>query len=193
MGGDTCNDVMTHGRAETLSPLARRSMEVAELGGSLVAFAGAAPVPAKPVVLSWPDESGWLVLDARLDPQVAKGTFAIPAGPRRRLRRIARTGVQFDSLFIAHELAPGTTAGLRPDDLSKPDVLKRLAGPPSREKTAEKVVGITTLALGAMASAGMAALSVLDDLDPAIFGIVTASGIPEPGNLAAWFLLAYWS
>ena len=192
--------------SKSASPLVGRALDIDARFGHLVQYAGAAVVPAKPALLTLSDERVWLVLDARTDPQVVDGNLAMPRRVQRHLQQIEQAAIGFDMLFIAHELPAHAVKGIRPADLDKPEIVKELVGRPSENMTARKVAHIanrtidvlakTTIVAGkSLAAVGGAALGALDSLalDPAIFGVVTATDSPRQGELGAWFLIAHWT
>lgn len=188
------------GKRVGLSPLTLRALDTAGLGGVLLQYAGAAPVPGRPVVARGLGGNGWLVVDAADDPHVIGGTFAMPARNKRHLRQIDATGVKFDRLFIAHELAVPYDK-LDVAALGAPGTIEKLVGKPTPSHTATRLIRATKVVQDALATAAMvtleasamALLAPLALLDPAVLGVVTASPNPAPGDLGAWFVLTHWT
>ena len=200
------------------SPLAARTLEIAETAGGLVTFLAPARFPAGPVLIEGRGDTDWVVLDARRDPHVAAGTMAIPRGPRRHLERIAATGAAFDALLVGHELPAGTVAKLDRKGAAVPAAgktdrpsatpglkLDELLGPPPADRTAERTVAIANAVIAAakraavgtgrtFAQIGTGVTALFDlGLDPVVFGAVAADGPPKPGELVAVFHLVQWS
>ena len=163
-------------------------------------------------------ESDWLLLPARRDPMVRNGGLPVPRDARRRLERLASSGVRVPAVFVAHELPHGGLARLARQDAREQDLASgRFAVLGGREsgqilptatptKLAVAIAEAADRAAAAMAQAVVttgrgvsAVLSELGDLasagsglDPIIFGAITADGVAEPGDLAAWAVLARW-
>jgi hypothetical protein len=159
----------------------------------------------------------WLVGPAQSDPFVAQGKLPIPAVAHRKLKGLRRSKVDFDAIYIAHELDRARVErvlGCVPTGsrVVRTSVAVELVDAPPEPAAAVRaaeglgkiaggvnvaivasvplVVGVAAApALGAVAVAG--ALST--GLDPMIIGVVTADGSTEAGTPGAWFVLAHWT
>lgn len=183
-----------------MSPQLRSRVEfVGETGGSLIRFVGVAPVPQGPVVIR--GTSDWIVLHIGADPQVHRGTLAIPPAARRHLAKVVARGIDFDGLFIAHELAPGDLDRLGEQNLS-PRQVDELVRDPLPDEAGQRAVlnaarvfrsvadGLLSIAEGLVAVPLAGGVSLA--LDPVLFGCVTADGVVRTTHPAAFFYLTRW-
>ena len=171
---------------------------------------GIAPFTRRPMVFA-DGGADWMVMPIQADPVVASGRMAIPAVHHRRLRRLARHGVEIDELLIAHETPPGWTDGVtatpRPLTDFELERFAREAAVPVPMETdrlsrqmgavaatagmvAARVVtaGVAAAVAGAAAVGGMAVM-----LDPILIGAVGASERLREGDLAGFIVLAQWA
>jgi hypothetical protein len=134
--------------------------------------------------------------------------FPVPRHILAQLRQVARSGIDFDALYVAHEVTPGQ---VRPD---APLALEALMPPPPApvlqlsnrlgEGAAALWVWATLpwmlnplgmlffqiLAIGL----GIQSLGILAWHDPVLLGALVAPGrLPTPGEPAAWFYLTHWA
>lgn len=140
----------------------------------------------------------WALYNLSYDPLWQNGKFPIPVKHLRRLNTLYRGGVEFDALYVAHELP----MDFQPDH----DRLElRLVEPPPPATAMRLAHGLgfaTDSILRAYAAAirkPIKALAVASTTgfavlrDPVLMGAVIPPGInPEPGVPAIWFLLAAW-
>lgn len=203
------------------SDLERRAVALLERCDGLVSPIGVTAVPAGPIGFRLgavagrpgstvpasrpgaPGRSEWLVTDAESDPQLDAGRFVLPDHVAAKLRRLAALGVDFDRLFVAHELPPGS---LRADvqTLTKDEVAALVPEVPPTARTARALRVATraaSIAVGGVlvpvVVAGMAPLAAAagiagSGLDPALIGVTSVSGRAETGELAVWFLIEAW-
>jgi hypothetical protein len=188
-----------------------------------VTLIGYAPLVARPVVLA---SSKAVVMPLALDPHFQMGALGMPRKVRHQVRSLARSGPEFDTFYIAHELTEAAFEMV----LRRPDVLltnlDQVVGPPKTDRRAERIVEgtnvmahygaigiaagvlVPTVFLAAVAAAATAvaagvavtpliALGALltsstSGLDPALFGVVTATGDLTVGEPAAFFHIASW-
>lgn len=187
----------------TTSILERRALEVHRRSGGLTRPIGVRTIPAGPVGLSV-DATDWVVVSIEDDPLFERGAFVAPDAVIERLRRLDAAKVQFDRVFVAHEVPAGTLksgAPLTPSELER--LIPDAAPHPRAEATLRACTRLTsaaaavTLAPLAIASilpaAAVAAVGSAIALDPALMGVVTATGRAEAGELGAWFLIAAWT
>ena len=140
----------------------------------------------------------WAFYNLSHDPLYKAGKFPLPGCELRRLQRLYRSGVQFDAMYVAHELP----ADFRPSqdklELSlfvpvPPAIAIRLADGLGRSANGivSTCLALTGKPLAIMASAGAGVATVL--LDPVLMGVVVPPGVnPDPDVPAVWFLLAAW-
>ena len=155
----------------------------------------------------------WVLLPLAEDPSYRQHDgFATLPRVISRLERIRDAGIEFDTLYIAHELPKGILEPGKPFD-------RRWLLPPPSPKTRHlserlgdavqksfrvaaaplRAGAMVTAAAGAVAAAAggaMAPLMLLALLavDPILFGAVIAPRrTVAPGELAAWFKLASWT
>ena len=149
----------------------------------------------------------WVLLPFNKDPlRNRAGGYALPEQVAKDLQRIADTGVAFDRLAVAHELAETpqaarllAAAGPRGVEITERQAA-RLIGkvPPTPElQRRAKALDATvlralTLAGRGLATAGAAALAPLAGVDPILFGVVGVDGEPTPGHAALYYPLVAW-
>jgi hypothetical protein len=140
----------------------------------------------------------WAVYNLSHDPLFQNGSFPVPGRDLRRLQRMYRSGIQFDAIYMAHELPPDFRPGVDELELSlfvptPPEKATRLADRLGR--TSEGIVSTCLAVAGKpftlLTAAGATAVAVLRD--PILMGTVVPAGAnPDPGIPAVWFLLAAW-
>lgn len=140
----------------------------------------------------------WAVYNLSHDPLWQTGKFPIPLHHVRRLKRLYRGGIEFDALYVAHEL---------PMDFDhKNDRLELGLIKPSPPKNALQLAqklgvatdGIVSIFAAAIRKpfqslvvAGNHASAILRD--PILMGAIIQPGVnPDEGVPAVWFLLAAW-
>jgi hypothetical protein len=142
----------------------------------------------------------------------------MPVDQRRRLDALVEAGCHFPVVYSAHEIDPSKTAdeplapGGRTIDDGRAAQLVGSAPPTARavarshrlgdltEKVGRAARSVLTVA-GATAvlpvvaagalTAGLA--GAVGGLDPVLFGVVTPSGRPVPGEIGAWMIIAQWT
>jgi hypothetical protein len=91
-----------------------RVEDVRGLAGQLVDPIGLVTLPSEPVLLDRNGQPDWVIVDLEDDPQFKAGAMGIPRDVQQHLAAVAATGVSFDKLYVAHELAPWTVRHRRP-------------------------------------------------------------------------------
>lgn len=157
----------------------------------------------------------WVIMPLPQDPTYKTGEpFYLPKHAHQDLRRVHRSGIEFESLFIAHEIPKHRLADGQqvPLELIAPPLPKKHVE--NAEKAAHLVAHfwdgvVKTIAFSAMATATAAAtalfapaaaVSVLAapvvavGLDPIIFGLhidksQQVNGMP----LAMWYYITHWT
>jgi len=140
----------------------------------------------------------WALYNLSQDPLYLAGKFPIPRRDLHRLQQMKRAGIQFDVLYLAHELPADFCAGQDRLELSlfvpqPPLAATRLAEGLGRgaDGIVSTCLALTVKPLGVLASAGAGVAAVLRD--PVLMGTVLPEGVdPEAGMPAVWFLLAAW-
>ena len=132
--------------------------------------------------------------------------YPMPTQVKERLASIQDAGIDFDAIYVAHEVEKGSLVEGRPiDPLAvipppAPSIRRRSKQLGSIAAKLFKVAAAPLLAWSAaslaVASAGaVAAVGAMAAplLDPVIFGVVVRPGSrPGPGELGCWFHLAQW-
>jgi len=164
------------------------------------------PSLPEPLLLEWTetplvstDSSGvpWVIAPAEHDPlRSARGRTVIPHKQRAQLKRIAKLGVPFQRLAIAHELDPqGPVRQLLPALRTQPqpctnEVARALVGEvPAHPGVTRAVMVLDAAVSGATSAVGINA--VVSILDPIIFGVI-APIPPRHGQQCLWYPLAAW-
>jgi hypothetical protein len=164
------------------------------------------PSLPEPLLLEWTetplvstDSSGvpWVIAPAEHDPlRSARGRTVIPHKQRAQLKRIAKFGVPFQRLAIAHELDPqGPVRHLLPALRTQPracteEVARVLVGEvPAHPGVTRAVMVLDAAVNGATSAVGINA--VASALDPIIFGVIAPTP-PRCGRLCLWYPLAAW-
>jgi hypothetical protein len=145
------------------------------------------------------DRSGvpWVIGPAEHDPlRTTGGRTVIPRKQRAKLKRIAKLGVPFQRLAIAHELDPeGAVRQLLPVLRTHPqpctnEVARALVGEvPAHPGVTRAVMVLDAAVNGATSAVGINA--VVSVLDPIIFGVIAPTP-PQRGQLCLWYPLAAW-
>lgn len=146
----------------------------------------------------------WVLVNAAEDPLFKdRDGFPVPGRILDELHRIQRSKLDFDVLYVAHEVprgavcegAPLTTEMLMPPP---PKAVQRLSdrlGAVGRALWA--VAALPVIASGTISgliTAGAATVVGLIGLDPIMLGTVVGLDRPvAPGEPAAWFYLGHWS
>jgi hypothetical protein len=151
----------------------------------------------------------WVVVNLADDPLFhAPQGFPVPGRILAQLRQVARSGIDFDALYVAHEVTPGQ---VRPD---APLALEALMPPPpatvvrlsnrlgegaaalwvwtTSPLMLNPLLGMLFPILGTCL--GIQSLGILAWHDPVLLGALVAPGrSPVPGEPAAWFYLGHWA
>ena len=148
-------------------------------------------------------DSDWALFNLCDDPLFHdRDGFPVPSSVLQTLRRIENAGVDFDALFVAHEVKSGAIREGEAPRLESllpppPGSMTRLSDQLGKVSDALWAVATAPLALGATlgaASAIAVAGAGLMTLDPILFGAVVATGRSvAPGEMAGWFYLARWT
>jgi hypothetical protein len=142
------------------------------------------------------DRSGvpWVIGPAERDPlRTARGRTVIPHKQRAQLKRIAKLGVPFQRLAIAHELDP--EGQLLPALRTQPqpctnEAARALVGEvPAHPGVTRAVMVLDAAVSGATSAVGINA--VVSALDPIIFGVIAPTP-PQHRQLCLWYPLAAW-
>jgi hypothetical protein len=164
------------------------------------------PSLPEPLLLPWTetplvsiDRSGvpWVIGPAEHDPlRSARGRTVIPHKQRAKLKRIAKLGIPFQRLAIAHELDPtGPIRQLLPALRTQPqpcttEVARALVGEvPAHPGVTRAVTVLDAAVNGATSAVGINA--IISVLDPIIFGVI-APPPPRHGQLCLWYPLVAW-
>ena len=189
----------------TPSPLPKRQAdpELAELSVQINQMWSSLP---EPLPLAWTetplvsiDRSGipWIIAPAEHDPlRTAGGRTVIPHKQRAQLKRIAKLGIPFQRLAIAHELDPeGPVRQLLPALRTQPqpctnELARALVGEvPAHPGVTRAVMVLDAAVNGATSAVGINA--VISALDPIIFGVIAPTP-PRHSQLCLWYPLVAW-
>ena len=206
---------MTPTRARRVAALERQApiiVEQARKASVDIDYLGINPLFAESRLYRGGD-SNWV-----LAPAANSGDAVVPRDERQVLERLAKADLDFPLIYVAHEVEKKKTKHLEPDHgtshvtLGNEQAIELVGTPPApAEVVAEgerysdratevlrtigrvaPVVGKAALVIvGAPVVLGVGAIASLATLDPIILGAVPAA-TPEPGELAAWFVLARW-
>ena len=185
------------------SPKSLADPELAELSVQINQMWPSLP---EPLPLAWTetplvsiDRSGvpWVIGPAEHDPlQSARGRTVVPHKQRAQLKRIAKLGVPFQRLAIAHELDPqGPVRQLLPALRTQPqlctqEVARALVGDvPAHPGVTREVTVLDAAVSGATSAVGINAM--VSVLDPIIFGVIAPTP-PRHGSLCLWYPLVAW-
>ena len=182
------------------SPKSLADPELAELSVQINQMWPSLP---EPIPLAWTetplvsiDRSGvpWVIAPAKRPP--ARGRTVIPHKQRAQLKRIAKLGIPFQRLAIAHELDPeGPVRQLLPALRTQPqpctnEVARVLVGEvPAHPGVTRAVTVLDAAVNGATSAVGINA--VVSVLDPIIFGVIAPTP-PRHGQLCLWYPLVAW-
>ncbi|MBC7264769.1 MAG: hypothetical protein H5T64_10520 [Chloroflexi bacterium] len=152
----------------------------------------------------------WVLVNLAEDPLFHdRDGFPVPKRILRHLRAMQKAGVEFDALYVAHEVEKGRIreGGVTAEVLmpSTPKPVARLSGWLGTAARVTWGLAAAPLAASAVVSAAVAAGAVAVapalmalgaaclTLDPILLGAVVAPGRPvEEGETAYWFYLAHW-
>jgi hypothetical protein len=164
------------------------------------------PLP-DPLTIEWSDgmmlaldgQAPWIFGPAKRDPlRLPSGVTVIPRPARSRLRRIARSRVQFQRMAIAYQLDPaGPVQQLIPALQTGPrlcgdEVARNLVGEvPPHPWVARAVQALDSGVNCAVGAARTPADLVSKVLDQIIFGIVSPTPVRH-GDLCLWYPLVAW-
>jgi hypothetical protein len=140
----------------------------------------------------------WAFYNIQYDPLWQRGSFPVPRKHLRRLNQLYRNGIEFDALYVAHELPPQFDP--KTDQLELGWIEP---APPEKATHLAQRFGVVTDAIVAtyaaairkpiqgLAAVGRSGTALLRD--PILMGALVAPNVnPEEGVPAAWFLLAAW-
>lgn len=140
----------------------------------------------------------WVLYNLAYDPLWKEGAFPVPMEHLQRLQILYRAGVEFDALYVAHELP----LDFQPHQ-DKLDSQVLAPAPPVVATKLSHHLGVATDGLLKLCAAAIrkpvkmlaggtaATLELLRD--PILMGTVISPGSnPEAGVPAVWFLLAAW-
>src|SRR5215218_987367 len=159
-----------------------------------------------PIVLRWSesptaalDSSGtaWIYGPVERDPlRGSHERSVVPRKQRTQLKRIAKLGVPFQRLAIAHELDPeGPVRQLLPALRTQQqpctnELARALVGEvPAHPGVTRAVTVLDAAVNGATSAVGINA--VVSVLDPIIFGVIAPTP-PQHRQLCLWYPLAAW-
>jgi hypothetical protein len=140
----------------------------------------------------------WALMSAHNDPLMQdKDGYPMPKRVINVLNRIHRAGLEFDDIYIAHELPKGI---VQP---GQPVTAAMLMPPPSRRMVqlsnrlgnlSSALWSVAAFPLFALGKVAEAAATVSVGLDPIVMGVVVGKNRPvQPGEPAAWFYLTHWA
>ncbi|HEU5101919.1 MAG TPA: hypothetical protein VFU22_23015 [Roseiflexaceae bacterium] len=150
------------------------------------------------------DRRDWVLMPIQADPlHDDRDGFPIPKRVLKDLRMIRRSEIDFDALYIAHEVPMGTVREDRaiPRGLLTPPApraMQRLSGYLGLTSSALWMLATLPIAasaaIGGVLNRGALNLGVTVGLDPILLGVLVGHNRPvrsqEP---AAWFYLGHWT
>lgn len=147
-------------------------------------------------------ERDWLLMPLAEDPAWnAKDGYPLPGGIIAQLRQLKEAQLDFDTIYVAHEvpklagylLGPAERAShLAPPVSTKAQ--SRAAALGTAAATLVKAAVAPALLTGVVSVAAAAAASVLVGMDPILFGVIADSKDEmAPGSAAAWVYLCHWN
>lgn len=193
-------------RVATLEREAPYLVGLAKTARVEIEYLGIAPLPSGPLTLSGAT-SDWV-----LGPATAEDAHHIPRAQRRTLERLQESGVHMPAIFVAHEILKGTFAqtvdapvgttadvpaavfrkaiGPIPPPASTVEIAERLS---ERAHQVFSALGKAVPMIGAIVAAPFQLVGAVASatLDPIILGVIPATST-EPGEPAAWYVLARW-
>ena len=143
------------------------------------------------------ETNDWAIMNLGNDPLWNNpGKFPVPRKVLRQLKRSHRSGLDFDTLVVAHEIPAGKyrTGDTVPLELVMPP-------PPKQGVQMARLLGKlgnlawfwASLPLKSTVSALSISVTYLARLDPILFGAKVYPGTPvRSGELANWFYLCHW-
>lgn len=142
----------------------------------------------------------WAFMPIAEDPLYKRdGTLPIPNDVLAQLSNIRRVGIDFDDIYIAHELPLGSVGPGHSvtADMLEPPVPKdvqRMSYEMGRKSQGMWKIAAIPLVIGVFAgAAALAAPIAAISLDPVLFGVVVGAGRkPVPGEMASFIYLAHW-
>lgn len=196
----------TSSRVATLEREAPYVVGLAKTADVDIEYLGIAPLPNGPRMFSG-TTSDWV-----FGPAAVEDAHYIPRAQRRRLERLQESGLHMPTIFVAHEIPKGKLAqsvdskvGTMADVSGA--VARKAVGPvPPPASTVEmgerlserahqvfSALGKTVPIIRAIAAAPFQLVGAVASatLDPIIFGVIPATST-EPGEPAAWYVLARW-
>lgn len=156
-------------------------------------FAGTVDIPSSDRI--------WKLMPLAEDPAYNhRHGFPMPREVINSLKRIRAAGIEFDTLYIAHETQMGgyyLPSGEASTDLLPPPSAKAVQLSANLGSAAANLVKLAfapVLAAGMVGTAALGAAMVAGTLiDPIVFGVVTAPDFSlRPGAPAAWCYVAHW-
>jgi hypothetical protein len=162
------------------------------------------PTLPAPMVLEWSENPvvalkqsvPWIYAPVERDPlRDSRGASIVPRRVLARLKRIARLGVPFQRVAIAHELDPDGPVGHELKDLQSgpractDEEARTLVGKVPPDRVVARLLRVLDGAInGATFAARTLARRVLNQV---IYGVV-GSTAPRHGDLCLWYPLAAW-
>lgn len=160
-------------------------------------FLGSMPLPTNHCVFHG-KHSDYVLLRAADDPLMAhRDGYPVPRNDLRSLERMSACGLEFDDIYIAHEVIPGSVsagapvplAALLPPVSRRAQLLARRIGQASTTMAALLVRPLLGAGAAAKLTVGSAgALGAAIGLDPVILGVL---GKPAD-DMACWYYLRHW-
>lgn len=159
-------------------------------------------------------ETDWALVNMAQDPLYTHGQMSLPEIVKRDLSRYLRAGLNFEAVYVAHEIEAGK---LNP---GQPLTLDVIAPPPSRgfarraDALSNGVQGMwrglgkaavgaakgfgdvlaAGASIGAAGAASTAFVSTAVSYDPILFGLHVDRGVVVNGRpLALWYYLTHWN
>ena len=196
----------TSSRVATLEREAPYLVGLAKTADVDIEYLGIAPLPNGPRMFSGAS-SDWV-----LGPATAEDAHYIPRAQRRTLERLQESGVHMPVIFVAHEIPKGNLAQIVNSPVGTTAdvsgvVARKAVGPvPPPASTVEigerlserahqvfSALGKAVPMIGAIVAAPflLAGAVASATLDPIIFGVIPATST-DPGEPAAWYVLARW-
>jgi hypothetical protein len=151
------------------------------------------------LVVALDQRTSWIYGPVERDPlRGSGGGSVLPRPVLKRLKKIAKLGVPFQRLAIAHELdRDGPVRDLLPGLEDGPrtctdEVARVLAGDlPAHPGVTRALRVLDAAVAGATLTASLPASLVSSVLDPIVFGVI-APEPPRHGELCLWYPLAAW-